>query len=205
MIGQLSLRENDLDFRYLPALAQASVPRYAELRAVIDVSRFFNRGADHVVFALDCDGGQGSNNPHCGPVIRDGENLFATARGVVVAADGAVVMEIWNGTSSPGLIAFDNTLKERFDPRDHTCLNVRVRCHYAGGVEVRIRKGVAGKVLFEGFVQTAPHAWTGQMKACLGGIALGFVAPQETNCVEQLHPRNAAKAKLGYMAYSRLS
>lgn len=204
MIGELSLRENDLDFRYLPAVAQASPPDYAEVRAVIDVSRFYSRGADHFILALDCEGGQGSDNPHCGPIIRDGRNMFGTARGVIVAAGGAVVVEVWNGTFSPGLAPIANELPDPFDPPAHDCLAVRVRCHYAGGIDIRIRAGLGGAVVFQGGVPSDPWPWAGHMLACIGGIALGFVAPKDTGCVEQLAPRSAPDAKLGYAASSRV-
>lgn len=198
-IGHLRLRTNDLDFRYLPTHKHQATPRYAQLRALITPSRFFSRGADHIAFALDCAGEQGSGNPHCGPIVRRGNSLFATARGVVVAYDGSVLCEIWNGTASPLLVPIANQRPGRFDPSAHTFLAMRVRCHYAGGIEVRIRNGLGG-VVFEGSVPSQPWPWTGSMRACIAGIAGGFVAPQETECVEQTEPRSAPQAKLGYVA-----
>ena len=203
--GRLNLQSNDVDFRYLRPVEQSATPRYAELRALVDVSRFFGRGADHIVFALDCEGGQGSDNPHCGPIVRDGKNLFATARGVIVAANGAVVMEAWNGTATPELVPIANMRPGPFDPAAHRILTVRVRCHYAGGIEVRIRKGLGGRVLFDGAVATAARAWPGHMRACIGGIALGFVAPKETGCTEQIAPRSAPGARLAYVACARVA
>ena len=204
MIEQLSLYTNDLDFRYLPANVQESTPSYAELRVVVDVSRFYVNGGHHVVFALDCEGAQGANNPHCGPICRHGDNLFATARGVIVLGDGTVVAETWNGTFSPEVVPIANQVPGVFDPTAHRCFTVRVRCNYAGGITVRIRSGIGGAVVFEGGLTTAPWAWPGQMHACVGGIALGFVPPQDTGCIEQVEPRSAPNAELGWVVFSRV-
>lgn len=203
-IGQLNLSGNDLDFCYLPVQQQGGTPAFAELRAVLDVSRFYSRGGNHAVFALDCEGGQGSGNPHCGPILRDGENLFATARGVIVLADGTVAAETWNGTFSPGLAFFVNSVPGPFDPMAHRCLAVRVRCHYAGGIDVRIRRGLGGAVVFDGALPTAAWPWPGHMRASIGAIALGFVPPKDTGCVEQVVPRSAPDARLGYAALARV-
>lgn len=205
MIGQINLATNDLDFRYLPEKHKAEAPDYAELRAVVDISRFYSKGGHHVVFAMDCEGEQGSNNPHCGPILRRGENLFATARGVIVLGDGTVMFEGWNGTFSPDLIPIVNQQPGVFDPSAHRCLTVRVRCHYAGGVSVRIRSGIAGPVVFEGDLPTPPVPWPGHMRSCIAGIALGFVPPKDTGCVEQIQPRSAPDAELGVVAFSRLA
>ncbi|RQO83477.1 hypothetical protein [Acidovorax sp. FJL06] len=204
MIGQLSLQPNDLDFRYLPAKLQASSPGYAELRAVVDVSRYYAKGGHHIVFALDCEGGQGAYNPHCGPIYRHGDNLFATARGVIVLGDGTVMYERWNGTFAPELVPISNNVPGAFDPAAHRCLTVRVRCHYAGGVSVRIRSGIGGPVVFDGVLSTPAWAWPGHMHACVAAIALGFVAPKDTGCTEQILPRSAPDAELGFAAFSRV-
>lgn len=204
MIGQLNLKSNDLDFRYLPAKLQGCTPGFAELRAVVDVSRYFSKGGHHIVFALDCEGGQGASNPHCSPIYRHGENLFAIARGVIVLGDGTVMFERWNGTFAPELVPISNNVPGAFDPTAHRCLTVRVRCHYAGGVSVRIRSGIGGPVVFDGALPTAAWAWPGHMHACVAAIALGFVAPKDTGCVEQIQPRSAPDAELGFAAFSRV-
>lgn len=204
VIGLLSLRANDLDFQYLPDKVQASTPEYAELRTVVDASRFFCQGGHHIVLAMDCGGGQGSNNPHCGPIYRHGGNLFAIARGVIVLFDGTVLAETWNGTFSPGLVPVVNQAPGPFDPSTHSFMTVRVRCHYSGGISVRIRGGIGGPVVFDGDVATTAWSWPGYTRACVGGIALGFVPPKDTGCVEQLDPRSAPDAELGFAAFVRL-
>jgi hypothetical protein len=204
-IGRFNLQSNDLDFRYLRTVAQAATPEFAELLAVVDVSRFFSRGAHHIVMALDTSGEAGGNNPHCGPIVRNGQNLFTHARGAILLGDGSVLVETWNGTSSPVLEPIANQVAGGLDPAAHRILTLRVRCHYTGGTSVRVRKGIGGAVLFSGAVASAPWAWTGQMRACLGGIALGFVAPQDTGCVEQIAPRSAPDARLPYMAHARVA
>ncbi|MBV7542873.1 hypothetical protein [Acidovorax sp. sic0104] len=206
MIGQLHLKYNDVDFRYIDAAWPSGSPAYAELRVVLDVSRFFSRCAHHVILALDCAGEQGSNNPHCGPIYRDGQNLFSTARGAILLGDGTVMTEVWNGTFSPELAVIPNLIPGPFDPSAHRCLNVRVRCDYAGGTSVRIRDGRGGPVLFAGMLATAAWPYEGEeMRACLGGIALGFVPPKDTGCVEQIAPRSAPHAVLGYAASARVA
>lgn len=205
MIGTLSLQENDLDFRYLPEVPRATPPSAAEVRTVVDVSRFFSRAGHHVLMAIDCAGGQGENNPHCGPIIRHGENLFATARGVILLGDGTVMAETWNGTFSPGLQVIENTSGEAFDPAAIGVLSLRVTLGYAaGGVAVEIRSGLVGPVVFSGAIPTSAQAWTGRARACVGGIALGFVPPINTSCVEQLLPRSAPDARVGYAAMVQL-
>lgn len=204
MIGQLNLRTNDLDFRYLPDQVQESAPEYAELCTVVDASRFFSLGGHHIVFALDCGGGQGSNNPHCGPVYRHSENLFSTARGVIVLFDGTVLAEIWDGTFSPGLVPVINQTPCSFEPSTLSFVTVRVRCYYRGGISVRIWVGIGGPVVFEGDVATGTWPWPGYMRACVGGIALGFVPPKNTDYVEHLDSRSAPDAELGIAAFARL-
>lgn len=204
-IGRLNLQSNDLDFRYLRPAPRPAAPLFAELHAVLDVSRFFARGADHLVLALDAAGQAGGNDPHCGPIVRHGQNLFTHARGVILAHDGAVVTETWNGTASPVLVPVPNRAGGAVDVNAHRWLTVRLRCHYAGLISVRVRKGIWGDVLFDGAVASAPWAGSpGPMRACIGGIALGFVPPSDTGCVEQIAPRSAPHAQLAYVARARV-
>lgn len=203
-IGRLNLQSNDLDFCYLRTVEQAATPDYAELLAVVDVSRYFANGAHHIVLAVDTSGEAGSNNPHCGPIVRDGQNTFTHARGAILLGDGTVLAETWNGTFSPELVPIPNQVAGSFDPAAHHLLTLRLRCHYSGGISLRVRKGIGGDVLFDGSVASAAWPWPGHMRASLGGIALGFVAPKDTGCVEQIAPRSAPDARLGYVAHARV-
>lgn len=90
---QLTLAINDLDFCYLPPRLSLSPMRHNDLVCTVDCSWFFSEGANHMVFALDCTGGQGSYNPHCGPIYRHGQNLWSEARGFIIFADGMVMAE----------------------------------------------------------------------------------------------------------------
>lgn len=205
MIGSLHLQHNDLDFRYLPAATSVHIPAVAMLRAVVDATHFFSRAGHHFILALDCWGAQGSNNPHCGPVVRHGEDLFETARGLIVLGDGTVVAETWNGTFSPGLQPIANTTGVPFDPCAESVLSLHITAAYAaGGMAVEILRGLVGPVLFRGAVASPPQAWAGSTRACVGGIAMGFVPPADTGCVEQLLARSAADARLGFAAKVQL-
>ena len=93
---QIQLTPNDLDFYCLPERSSLAATRHNDLVCTVDCSRLFVNGAHHVVFALDGTGGQGSYNPHCGPIIRHGKNLWSEARVFIFFADGVVEAERWN-------------------------------------------------------------------------------------------------------------
>lgn len=207
---QLSLAPNDLDFFYLPARTSLVATCHAELVCTVDCSQFFSKGADHMIFALDCMGEQGAYNPHCGPIIRHGKNLFAQARGFIIAADSAVVAERWNGTAMPLLQTVDNTASGTFNPTTHPIFTVHIRAGYRAGayadrMQITIHQGltIQGPVLFTGEVSGAAWGWdwSGTHNAAIGAIALGFVAPSETGCVEELLPRSAPDAVLPFVGF----
>ena len=202
---ELCLTPNDLDFCYLPRVA-SSVPSHgSELVCTVDASRFFANGGHHIVFALDCEGGQGSYNPHCGPIFRYGKNLWAAARGFIVFGDGVVMAEGWNGTAMPALATIANTAGAVFDPGQHPVLTLRIVAGYRRGalanrmgVEIRAGGSAEGALLFAGGIEGPEWGgdWTGGSKAAMGGIASGFVPPSATGCVEELLPRSAPHAVL---------
>ena len=202
---ELCLTPNDLDFCYLPRVA-SSVPSHgSELVCTADASRFFANGGHHIVFALDCEGGQGSYNPHCGPIFRYGKNLWAAARGFIVFGDGVVMAEGWNGTAMPALATIANTSGSVFDPGQHPVFTLRIVAGYRRGalanrmgVEIRAGGSAEGALLFAGGIEGPEWGgdWTGGSKAAMGGIASGFVPPAATGCVEELLPRSAPHAVL---------
>ena len=199
MEGLLCLEHNDVDFRYGAVHYQLRAPGHVEVHGALDLAEFFSRGGHHVLVAVDCAGASGHGNPHCGPVIRHGENLFSTARGFLILADGTVVVEFWNGTFNPGLHVIPNTSGAVFDPVQGGLLNIRLLQGYAaGGVSVEIRTGMGGQVVFSGELPTVPQPWLGSTRIAIGGIAPGFVPPAETGCAEQLLPRSAPNARVGY-------
>lgn len=204
---QLTLALNDLDFYYLLSRLSLSASRHNDLVCTVDSSRFFSEGANHMVFALDCSGGQGSYNPHCGPIVRNGQNLFSEARGFIIFSDGAVMAERWNGTGMPGLVAVSNTSSGTLDPSVHPVFTVHIQAGYrAGGfanrMHIEVRQGITvdGPLLFDGEVAGDGWGWdwNGTHRAAIGGIGTHFVSPNDTGCVEELLPRDAANAVLPF-------
>lgn len=202
---ELRLTQNDLDFCYLPRVVNPMPSHGSELVCTVDASRFFANGGHHIVFALDCEGGQGSYNPHCGPIFRYGKNLWAAARGFIVFGDGVVMAEGWNGTALPALAAIANTSGAVFDPGHCPVFTLRIVAGYRSGalanrmgIEIRAGGSAEGALLFAGGIEGPEWGWdwTGTSKAAMGGIALGFVAPAATGCVEELLPRSAPQAAL---------
>jgi len=207
---QLTLACNDIDFYYLPVRTGLVATSHADLRCTVDCSQFFSKGAHHIILALDCTGGQGSYNPHCGPIFRNGENLFAEARGFIIFEDGLVMAERWNGTAMPVLVTVDNTAGAVFDPSAHPIFTAHIKAGYRVGgyadrMHIAIHQGITtdGPVLFEGEVAGAGWGWdwSGSNKAALGGIAMGFVPPSATGCVEELLPRSAPDAVLPFVGF----
>ncbi|MBT9512665.1 MAG: hypothetical protein IV104_09990 [Acidovorax sp.] len=202
---ELRLEFNDLDFCYLPRVA-SSVPSHgSELVCTVDSTLFFANGGHHLVFALDCEGGQGFHNPHCGPIYRYGKNLWSVARGFIVFGDGAVMAERWNGTAMPALAAISNTSGAVFDPAQHPVFTLRIVAGYRAGawahhmqIEIRAGEAAKGPILFAGAIVGAEWGWdwSGSSKAAIGGIASGFVPPGATGCVEQKVPRSAPNAAI---------
>ena len=178
---------------------------YNDFFCVVDTSNFFSKGGNHIVFALDCTGGQGSNNPHCGPIYRNGENLWAHARGFIIFGDGTVRAEQWNGTSNPGLLTISNTSGATFNPATTPLFNVRITAGYRSGVwankmiiTIREGAGTQNKVLFSGIAEGWGWDWTGTHKCAIGAIGPGFVSPNSTGCSEQRIPRSAPNAVLPF-------
>ena len=205
--AQLSLAINDLDFVYLPIRTSTDAARHCEVVCTVDCSWFYSQGANHMVFALDCTGGQGSYNPHCGPVLRHRQNLWAEARGFIIFADGAVMAERWNGTAMPGLVAVANTSGATLDPAQTPVFTVRIQAGYRAGpladtLRIAIHQGISlqGPVLFQGEVTGSGWGWdwTGSHRVALAGIGPHFVTPNDTGCVEERVPRGAPDAVLPF-------
>lgn len=204
---QLKLDINDLDFYFLPPRISLSASRHNELTCTVDCSWLFSEGANHMVFALDCTGGQGSYNPHCGPIYRHGQNLWSEARGFIIFADGTVMAERWNGTALPALVTVANTVTTPFNPGVHPVFTVRIQAGYrAGGWAERMRIAVYqginadGPVLFDGEVAGSGWGWdwNGTHRVALAAIGWEFVSPNDTGCVEQRVPRGAQNAVLPF-------
>lgn len=208
--SQLQLAPNDLDFYYLPERTSLAATRHTDLLCTVDCSRLFVNGAHHMVFALDCTGGQGSYNPHCGPIFRRGENLWSEARGFIIFLDGTVMAERWNGTALPVLTTVVNTAGAVFDPALQPIFTVHIRAGYRAGtyadrMRITIHQGITvdGAVLLEGEVTGAGWGWdwSGVHKAALAAIAAGFVPPSATGCVEEILPRSAPNAVLPFAGF----
>jgi hypothetical protein len=207
---QLKLVTNDLDFHYLPARASLAATAHVDLVCTVDCAQFFSKAAHHMVFALDCVGEQGSYNPHCGPILRHGANLFSEARGFILFADGAVEAERWNGTAMPVVVAVDNTSGTVFQPAAHPIFTVHIQAGYRAGAYanrmlITIHQGITidGPVMFKGEIAGTGWGWdwSGTHRAAVGGIALGFVAPSATGCVEEVLPRSAPESVLPFVGF----
>lgn len=199
----LSLALNDLDFYFLPTETSAS-EGYNDVICALDATSYYSNGGDHIAFALDCNGAQGSNNPHCGPIYRNGGNLWANGRGFIIFGNGTVMAEQWNSTSSPGLTTISNTSGATFNPASTPTFTVRIKAGYRSGVwantmTIEIREGSSffGTVLFTGSIGWG-WDWTGSHTVAIAGIAGGFVSPNSTGCSEVLVPRTAPSAVVGF-------
>lgn len=203
---QLSLATNSLDFVYTPTVTSTSSSVSNDMRVTVDTSAFYVNGGNHVAFALDCQGVQGSNNPHCGPILRRGENLWANARGFIIFGDGTVWAEQWNSTFSPGFKTdMVNTSGVAFSPAANPVFTVRIRAGYRTGVwantmrlDVYAGTTIFGTLLYSGIASGWGWDWTGSHLASLAAIASDFVKPADTGCVEEIVPRGAASAVVGF-------
>jgi hypothetical protein len=207
---QIQLTPNDLDFYYLPVRTSLVASRHTDVVCTVDCSRLFVNGAHHMVFALDCTGGQGSYNPHCGPILRRGENLWSEARGFIIFSDGTVMAERWNGTAMPVLTTVANTSGAVFDPALHPIFTVHIQAGYRSGafadrMRITIHQGITvdGSVLLDGEVAGAGWGWdwSGVHKVAIAAIAAGFVPPSATGCVEEILPRSAPDAVLPFAGF----
>jgi hypothetical protein len=199
------LGNNDLDFWYVPTITNTDASQTLRLTAVVSgVGRFFANGGNHVVLALNPEGGAGGNDPHCGPIVRRGANLFTNARGFIFfAGDNDVRAEHWNGTASPGLAQVPNGTSAVFRPAQEDTLHIRITVGYRTGVlantmRIEIRRGdnLGGDLLFSGIQPGWGWDWRGTHRACIGMIAGGFRSPNDTGCVETRVSRSAPAAEL---------
>lgn len=205
---QLSLAQNGLDFLYAPTGSSGDPAIYNDLIATVDTSNFYSSVPDpyaHVVFALDCSGGQGSNNPHSAPIMRNGANLWAVARGFIILGDGSIKAEQWNGTFSPAFLDITNTSGTVFNPAANPVFTVRIKAGYRTGlwantmtIEVRAGAGIYGPLLFSGVAPGWGWDWSGSHKVCMAIIG-GFVAP--SGPTEDLSPRPGSGATVPFTGF----
>ena len=193
----LTMNRNNLDFIYLPDKTSTQEPTM-DMRVTINASAFFavaTNPFDHMPFALDCAGGAGNNDPHCGPIYRNGRNLFVTARGFFITRSG-VWSEIWNGTGSPVIAQVANTSGQVFDPTQGTYV-VRIRAGYSTGFYANMmtitvtRDTLYGQVVFQGSAGIGA-TYTGVHRVAIAAIATGFQGPAPANgCIEPSGPGSA--------------
>lgn len=207
--SQLSLYTNDLDF-YIQGtpLTSSSDTATFDFTVTLDVSAFFSNGGNHIILAIDPEDEQGHNNPHCGPVIRNGQNLYGLARGFTIFADGAVVAEHWNNTASPGTAVVANTSGKVFNPASTPVFTAFLRAGYRNGslgntMTFQLFAGETryGVLLYSGSVPWGWN-WTGQHRAGVGIIGLGFRSLSQTGCVEEILPRSAPTAVLPFRNFA---
>lgn len=203
---QLALVTNDLDFVYTGYLTSLSEPAGVEYVVTTDSVNFYANNADHIVYALDCYGNAGDPGTlHCGPILRRGENLFTKARGFIIrkeGAEGVIYAEHWD-PSFPNGFALSAPLIS-FSLSSYPVFTTRLRAGYRSGalantMSIEVFGGTSTSALSLLYT-TVPWGWDwfGSHRAALGGIALGFVSPNSTGCVEQIVPRTAPNAVLPY-------
>lgn len=200
----LRLVRNDLDFYRLPSATSRVDSSYQELVCTVNTANFFSQGGNHIAFALDCMGEAGSGNPHNAPVIRNGQNLFSLARGLIIFGDGSVQAEQWNGTFSPALDPVTSSVPG-FNPATTPIFTVRIVAGYRAGalanhMAITIHRGGGnGQVIFAG---SKPWGWdwTGRHVAYFAAIGPEFKSPNETNNVEKLGIGAAPNATVHFSA-----
>ena len=192
----LTLARNDLDFVYAPtATSSVSTPLF-QFECRVNTTTFFANGGNHVAFCIDATGGQGSSNPHCGPIYRNGQNLWATGRGFIIFGDGTVMAEEWNGTSSPGL-ATVGTFNRAANPH----FFVRIKAGYRAGAlanTMQINVLAADYTMLLNTSVPWGWDWSGTHRAAVAAIAPGFVSPNSTGCVETTAAGSAPSATVPF-------
>lgn len=202
---QLSLYYNDLDFYTLAAVSSSVSTAYNDIICTVTTTNFFSNGAWHIAFPLDLQGAQGSGNPHCAPVYRNGVNLWANGRGFIIFGDGHVEAEQWNSTLTPGLSgALSNLGGTGFNPATNSTFTVRIKAGYRSGpfanvmqIEIFDGSSIYGTKLFTGSVPWG-WDWTGSHRSAIAGIGYNFKRPVDSGCVEELLPRAASAAVLPF-------
>jgi hypothetical protein len=178
---------------------------YNDIICTVTTSSFYSNGAWHIALPLDLQGAQGSGNPHCAPIYRNGTNLWADGRGFIIFSDGTVEAEQWNSTFSPGISSpLTNLDGTGFNPATTPTFTVRIKAGYRSGIyantmQIQIYDGTSiyGTLLFTGSVPWG-WDWTGSHKAAIAGIGYNFKRPVDSGCVEELLPRAASAAVLPF-------
>lgn len=204
---QLSLAQNDLDFYYYPTPVTSSVNTTTiEMICVVDSSSFYSNATsgslDHIAFCIDATGEQGTSNPHCGPIIRNGRNLWSTGRGFILWQDGSVMAEEWNGTFSPGLSASLGSFSWAANPS----VRVQIIAGYRAGpwaneMRIVVRNSSTYITLLDA---TVPWGWdwSGNHTGAIAAIGNGFVKPVDTGCVENLSARADYLATVPFSSFT---
>lgn len=194
----LTLVRNDLDFIYASDLAHQAGKTRLNLEFTVSFDDLFTAGADHLAIVINAELTDPHTN-HCGPVIRNGKNLWSYGRGFFIrAGNNQVFAEHWNGTASPGVELATLEGGTGFNPSSNPVVRVQilgfVRSSGFDMMIIIIRDNVTGTVLFQG---SKPWGWDDAVtyKAAIAGIAVpGFVSPNDTGCVEKTGTGNAPNA-----------
>lgn len=198
----LNMSRNDLDFIYSLATLDNPSSTINRLDFIISFDTFFTNGGDHIPFGVNC---IGDNAVHCGPIVRNGFPLFNLGRGgFIKSGTNQVYAENWNGTASPGVQLLTKIAGSDFDPSVNTQVKVRLDCTWtdtgstAYDVNIKI-SSMADVLLFEGQVSgdgtVYDRAHSTESRAFIGGIATGFISPNDTGCVETTASGSAPNAK----------
>lgn len=195
----INLIRNDLDFVYSTTIQDTGAYK-ARLEFYVTFDDFFTAGGDHIAFGVNA---RTPNLVHCGPIIRNGQEFFGTGRGGFIrAGSNQVYLEGWNNTASPYVYLLTNDGGAGFNPATNTYVRVKLDCNYSdhptfpNRTDLYIYDATAGTTLFQ-----ATHTDTAMgsnhiatSKAVVGGIALGFISPNDTGCVETTASGSAPNA-----------
>jgi hypothetical protein len=210
--SSLTMDRNNLDFYFLPDQTSISNQVSLDVRVTVTTDYFFNlaTGAfDHIAIAMDCAGEAGGNNPHCGPIYRNGRNIWVTGRGFFITRSSGVWSEIWNGTSSPVINQITNTSGQTFNPVSGT-YTIRIRAGYRAGpfanlMTITITNGysIFDPVVFQGSAGIG-WDWTGNHRVAMAIIASGSVGPNPGNgCTEPSTPGSAYGGVLPFLDFTQ--
>jgi len=198
----IDLIRNDLDFIYSSEIDVPPSAGICRLEFTIDTTNFFSNGGDHIPFGVNMGW---PNTLHCGPIVRNGRDIFGIGRGALIASGVNVVYaEHWNNTGNPGLQLL-NSPGLTLNTAIHTHLYVVLDCTFTDGgtttydLRVRVYNVDGGALLFDGYIPGtgSEYDFPRPLKsiAMIGGIANGFVSPNSTGCVEKLGSGIAPNAK----------
>lgn len=192
---KIILTKNDLDFYFLNEIDGSSGSKI-KLSFELNLLDFFDKKADHIPIALATK--TVSPNPiHCGDIIRRNKKIFTHGIGFLIDHKSNIILEEWNGTTSPFIRILNNHSGAGFNRRVNKIINVYIE---ASTINKNMRieiKNTTGTLLFSHTVSDKGVVASSEYNVCFGGIGAGFVSTSQTNCREKASAGIAANASYG--------